>query len=78
VATEWRPPVGAWEISPHLGEVPETNSWTAARHILFHATRCNPFRNIDWIIDEASVYNRALSASEVLNIVAAGSNGKCP
>jgi hypothetical protein len=34
--------------------------------------------NFAGIIDEASVYNRALSASEVLNIAVAGSNGKCP
>ena len=42
-----------------------------------------PAANGDWfsfsgIIDEASIYDRALSASEVFNIVAAGSNGKCP
>ena len=30
------------------------------------------------IIDEASIYNRALNASEVVGIFEAGGNGKCP
>ena len=38
----------------------------------------NGWFGFDGIIDEASVYNRALSASEVATIVAAGSGGKCP
>jgi Concanavalin A-like lectin/glucanases superfamily/Immunoglobulin I-set domain/Immunoglobulin domain len=42
-----------------------------------------PAANQGWFsfvgfIDEASVYNRALSASEVVAIVNAGSSGKCP
>ena len=32
----------------------------------------------DGLIDEATVYNRGLSASEILAIYNAGSNGKCP
>ena len=34
--------------------------------------------NFDGIIDEASLYNRALAAAEVAGIFAAGSSGKCP
>jgi hypothetical protein len=42
-----------------------------------------PSANGDWFsfagdIDEASIYNRALSASEVFAIFAADGNGKCP
>jgi hypothetical protein len=42
-----------------------------------------PGANANWfsfngIIDEASVYNRALTAAEVAAIFTAGSNGKCP
>ncbi len=33
---------------------------------------------VNGLIDEATIYNRALSASEILSIVLAGNAGKCP
>jgi len=35
-------------------------------------------RNFDGLVDEVSIYNRALSAQEIQTIYVAGSNGKCP
>jgi Concanavalin A-like lectin/glucanases superfamily len=48
-----------------------TENLGIGRHALFTT------RNFDGLIDEVSIYNRALSAGEIATIHAAGSAGKC-
>lgn len=49
-----------------------TENLSIGRHALFTT------RNFDGLIDEVSIYNRALSAGEIAGIFAAGTQGKCP
>jgi hypothetical protein len=44
----------------------------------FHMGFLDPTRLLNGVVDEVTVYNRALTGAEIASIYAAGSAGKCP
>ena len=87
-ANQWVHVAGTYDgtnISLYLNGVPAGPSTLASgtispsgNNLQIGHDAANPSRYFHGLIDDASVYNRALSASEISAIYNAGKSGKCP